>query len=72
MATELRKGELVTLESETNGSMPFPAQQAENILQSKSNTGPGAWALPKASKYKFEDGKLIRSATAKSDNGPKE
>jgi hypothetical protein len=56
----LRKGELVELESGTNGKQPFSGQHAQNILTDKSNTGPGAWKLPEKSKYKLEDGKLIR------------
>ena len=66
----LRKDERVTLENESLGKMEFTAEHAETILAAANNTGPGAWALPKGSKYETENGKLIRSATATTDSGP--
>lgn len=66
----LRKDEKVVLES--NGEkMEFAGAHAQNILTAENNTGPGAWALPKGSKYQLENGKLIRSGTATTDSSPR-
>lgn len=66
----LRKDERVTLESD-GMKQEFDGQHAYNILTAENNTGPGAWALPKGSKYEMENGKLIRSSTATTDSSPK-
>ena len=60
----VKRTAMVELESSTAGKKEFEATHAENILTATNNTGPGAWALPKGSKYQLENGKLNRSATA--------
>lgn len=65
-----KKGTVVELENATQGKRPFSVEEATNILSMPQNTG--LWVLPAKSKYKFQDGKIIRSTGSPTATHPKE